>query len=107
MRARKDNALASKKTESHPRNQPNKEESNPTKESGQRSKEYIPPPDGFGDQPDSGDLMRESNERLISFIEKVRVRSGAKDLAGALPDTLTSTSTITVQCRSAVVAEIE
>ena len=74
MRARKDNALAiqtSKKTESHPRNQSNKEESNPTKEFGQRSKEYIPPPDGFGDQPDSGDLMRESNERLISFIEKV------------------------------------
>ena len=38
---------------------------------------------------------------------QVRVMSGAKDLAGALPDTLTSTSTITVQCRSAVVAEIE
>merc|ERR1719264_1314380 len=33
--------------------------------------------------------------------------AGAKELAGALPDTLTSTSTVTVQCKSAVLAEIE
>ena len=86
MRARKDNVLSNQRTskgvESIQKNESNKVQSNPTKEakSGQRKTDqltppmdrFIPPPDGFGNQLDSGDLMRESNERLISYIEKVK-----------------------------------
>ena len=88
MRARKDNVLANQSTsrtvESIQKSQSNKVEVRTTK-SDQRIKkadqfsfgadQYIAPPDGFGDQPDSGDLMRESNERLISYIEKVETRN--------------------------------
>ena len=70
MRARKDNALANTGTKGA-----DSKLKKPLSHSENKEVEFIQPPDGFEDQPDSGILMRESNERLISYIEKVNHQS--------------------------------
>ena len=73
MRARKDNALAntgSKGADSKLKK--------PLSHSENKEVEFIQPPDRVEDQPDSGILMRESNERLISYIEKVNYQSSLR-----------------------------
>ena len=75
MRARKDNVLentGSKGADSKLKK--------PLSHSENKEVEFIQPPDGFEDQPDSGILMRESNERLISYIEKVNNQSSLRDM---------------------------
>ena len=70
MRARKDNALKNTGIKGA-----NSKLRKPLSHSENKEAEFIQPPDGFEDQPDSGILMRESNERLISYIEKVNYPS--------------------------------
>ena len=70
MRARKDNALTSTGIKGA-----DSKLKKPLSHSENKEAEFIQPPDGFEDQPDSGILMRESNERLISYIEKVNYPS--------------------------------
>ena len=74
MRARKDNALANTGTKGA-----DSKLKKPLSHSENKEVEFIQPPDGFEDQPDSGILMRESNERLISYIEKVNYQSSIRD----------------------------
>jgi len=69
-------------------------------------KNFVPPPSQFEDEADTGKILRESNDRLISYIDKARVMAGVEQMRGALPSTLTQTSTINMECRKAIKLEI-
>ena len=73
MRARKDTALKNTGTKGA-----DSKLKKPLSHSENKEAEFIQPPDGFEDQPDSGILMRESNERLISYIEKVSYQTSIR-----------------------------
>jgi hypothetical protein len=67
----------------------------------------APPPAQFQDETDAGLVLRESNDKLVSYIDKARLMAGVKEMRGALPDTLKQTSFIEVECKKSIQAESE
>ena len=67
----------------------------------------LPPSSQHEDEPDTGLILRENNDRLVSYIDKARLMAGVGELQGALPGTLRQTTFIEVQCQEAIQAETE
>merc|ERR1712098_792257 len=56
---------------------------------------------------DAGRSLKESNHRLVSYIDKARVLNGVKELRESLPDTLVETSFFHLDCKKTLRAECQ